>query len=352
MTVNEAKYLSQKIMEAGEIPLLIGHFGVGKTDIARDIAKETGRKLIILVLSQMEPGDLIGLPARDENKTKFLAPDWWPEDGNVIILLDEINRAHRSIRNAIMQLLVDKRIHNHVLPEGTWLMASMNPPDENYDQVELITDPAFLSRFFILEIHPEPSEWINWAEKNSIPRDIINFIEKYPEFLSVHDTLSLKASIKPSPRSWYKLGKVLSQLTEEDKKEYLYILASGIIGPEAAKVFVDRAISSDILSPYEVLINGNIPTQMDIHQANGLLIRLVDFITSVDEKDLQELRKKIDNISENLIRLSKVVPSDSFEAFMRMLVNLSNTPGLKGEFCDELMRKLINLNESQTNSNR
>ncbi|HPC25795.1 MAG TPA: MoxR family ATPase, partial [Fervidobacterium sp.] len=67
MTVNEAKYLSEKIMSCGEIPLLIGHFGVGKTDIARDIAKETGRKLTILVLSQMEPGDLIGLPARDEN---------------------------------------------------------------------------------------------------------------------------------------------------------------------------------------------------------------------------------------------------------------------------------------------
>jgi len=44
-------------------------------------------------------------------------------------------------------------------------MASMNPPDENYDQVELITDPAFLSRFFILEIHPDPNEWVEWARK-------------------------------------------------------------------------------------------------------------------------------------------------------------------------------------------
>lgn len=148
MTVNEAKFLSKKIMQAGEVPLLVGHFGVGKTDIARQIASETGRNLIILILSQMEPGDLIGLPAKENDKTVFLRPDWWPENGKSIILLDEINRAHRSIRNAIMQLVIDKRIHNHILPEDTWIMATMNPPDDEYDQADLITDPAFISRFY------------------------------------------------------------------------------------------------------------------------------------------------------------------------------------------------------------
>lgn len=345
VTVNEAKYLSKKIMEAGEIPLLIGHFGVGKTDIARDIAKETNRKLIILVLSQMEPGDLIGLPARDENKTKFLAPDWWPEDGNTIILLDEINRAHRSIRNAIMQLLVDKRIHNHVLLEGTWIMASMNPPDENYDQVELITDPAFLSRFFILEVHPDPQEWISWSRQVNVAEEVISFISKYPEFLSVREGVSLKTSIKPSPRSWYKLSRVLSLMNEQEKKEYSYILASGIVGPEAAKVFVDQSISGSMYSPSEILLKGHIPQELDIHEANGILIRLVDFITTVDDKELESLKNNVETIVENLFKLSKVVPRDSFEAFIRMLVNLSNTPGLKGELSDTIMRKLISYSE-------
>ncbi|HCL98971.1 MAG TPA: MoxR family ATPase [Fervidobacterium sp.] len=341
MTVNEAKYLSEKIMSCGEIPLLIGHFGVGKTDIARDIAKETGRKLTILVLSQMEPGDLIGLPARDENKTKFLPPDWWPEDGNVIILLDEINRAHRSIRNAIMQLLVDKRIHNHILPEGTWIMASMNPPDENYDQVELITDPAFLSRFFIFEVNPEPNEWIKWARENNLFVDIIDFIEKYPEFLSVHGGVSLKASIKPSPRSWYKLGKVLSTLSDEEREEYAYTLSSGIVGPEAAKVFIDKMVSTQVYSPTDILINGNIPENLDIHQANGILVRIVDYFSTIDDSQIFEIKNNIDQVADNLIKLSNVVPKDSFEALMRMLVNLADVPGLRGETCDELMRKLI-----------
>ncbi|KUK68013.1 MAG: MoxR-like ATPase, partial [Mesotoga infera] len=48
MKVQDVKHLSRKIMESGEIPLLWGHFGVGKTDLAREIAAETGRELIIL----------------------------------------------------------------------------------------------------------------------------------------------------------------------------------------------------------------------------------------------------------------------------------------------------------------
>ncbi len=72
MKPSTVKYLSKKIMEAGEIPLIWGgHFGVGKTDIAREIASETGRELIILIISQMEPGDLIGLPARGSDRTVF-----------------------------------------------------------------------------------------------------------------------------------------------------------------------------------------------------------------------------------------------------------------------------------------
>ncbi|KUK85805.1 MAG: MoxR-like ATPase [Mesotoga infera] len=33
MKVQDVKHLSRKIMESGEIPLLWGHFGVGKTDL-------------------------------------------------------------------------------------------------------------------------------------------------------------------------------------------------------------------------------------------------------------------------------------------------------------------------------
>ncbi|QTA38758.1 MoxR family ATPase [Thermosipho ferrireducens] len=340
MTVQEAKYLSKKIMESGEVPLLVGHFGVGKTDIAREIAEESGRELIILVLSQMEPGDLIGLPSRSEGKTIFLAPDWWPENDNCIIFLDEINRSHRSIRNAIMQLLIDRRIHNHVLPDGVWIIASMNPPDEDYDQVDLITDPAFLSRFFILEISPHVDEWLKWADKYDVPEEIKEFIKGNPEFLATSSPVSLKANIKPSPRSWFKLGKVLKNMSDEEKEKYAYFIASGILGPEVAKTFYDNTFSS-VPTAREILLAGKIPSNNNkIHITNSMIIRIVDFFSSIDESTGKEMFAQVDTIAHNLLKLSRQVPKDSFFSLVRLLNELSNEPGIKGELCDKLLEKI------------
>lgn len=339
MTLQETKILARKILESGEVPLLIGHFGVGKTDLVREIARETNRELIILVLSQLEPGDLIGLPSREGDKTVFLAPDWWPNDGNTIIFLDEINRSHRSIRNAIMQLLIDKRIHNHILPENTWIIASMNPPDEEYDQVDLITDPAFLSRFFILEITPDLDEWLDWAQKNNIPSEIIDFIKKNPEFLYTSNHISLKTTIKPSPRSWYKLGNVLKNLTKEEKIKYGYQLASGILGPEVSKVFTEN-LFSNLPTPREIILEGKIPEKLEIHEANTAILRIINFFSDLNDETSKELFEKVDLISENLLKLSNSVPKDSFFSLVRLLSDLSNEKGFKGQLCDKIIEKI------------
>ncbi|SHH16086.1 AAA family ATPase [Thermosipho atlanticus] len=339
MTIQEAKYLSKKIMESGEVPLLVGHFGVGKTDLMREIANETNRKLVILVLSQMEPGDLIGLPSRENNKTVFLAPDWWPDNENYIIFLDEINRSHRSIRNAIMQLLIDKRIHNHVLPKGTWIAASMNPPDEDYDQVDLITDPAFLSRFFILEISPSVDEWLQWADQIGLPEEIKKFVEKNPEFLFPRINVSLKANIKPSPRSWYKLGNVLKKLSKEDKKRFGYQLASGILGSEAAKVFIENMFF-EIPNARDIILEGNIPEKLEIHEVNSIIIRIVDFISNISEDEAKTMIENVETISNNLLKLSKIIPKDSFFSLVRLLSELSNESGYKGQLCDKIIEKI------------
>ena len=295
MKVEEAKKLSRKIMEAGEIPLIWGHFGVGKTDLAREIAAETGRELVILVISQMEPGDLIGLPARDSDKTVFLRPDWWPENGNTILMIDEVNRAHRSIRTAIMQLLIDRRIHSHFLPEDCWIMAAANPPDEEYDQVELITDPAFMSRFFHMDITPGIAEWIKWAGESGVPDSILEFVSNYPEFLSRDKMVSMRLELRPSPRSWYKLGRVFSKLTTDEIREYGYVLAAGMVGPEAARTFMNKIQGElNIPDPEKLLLNLDKADlerlkNADISLVSAVILRLTKYLTELSDMDVQKL---------------------------------------------------------------
>lgn len=342
LTINEAKFLCKKIMEAGEVPLLVGHFGVGKTDIAKQIAMENGRKIIILILSQMEPGDLIGLPSRQEDKTVFLKPDWWPESGECLIVLDEINRAHRSIRNAIMQLLIDRRIHNHILPEGVWIMATMNPPDEEYDQADLITDPAFISRFFVLHVSPTVEEWKEWAKINGVDRSVIEFIGNYPEFLYVNSPMSLRVELKPSPRSWYKLSNVLRLLSEEEIARYGYTLASAIVGPEAAKAFIEFNGSESIPMPRKVLLEGleKAYTIEDVDKSNSLVVRLIDYLSKLSDQEVEFLSSHVTRVAQNIDRLSSILPRDSFYALIRFITDKANNSEHHSQFFELLLEKL------------
>lgn len=349
MKPSDIKFLSKKIMESGEIPLIWGHFGVGKTDIARDIAKETGRELIILVISQMEPGDLIGLPSRSEEKTVFLKPDWWPESDNTIIMIDEINRAHRSIRNAIMQLLLDRRIHNHVLPQGTWIMAAANPPDDDYDQVDLITDPAFMSRFFHLSLNPEIEEWIKWAREQKVTDEIIGFVSEYPEFISNGKSVSFRLDLKPSPRSWYKLGRVLNNLSKDEIKDYAYILSSGIVGPEAARTFINYLENkSNLPTPEKILfeLDENIVNRiknMKVDEKNSIVLRLNKYFENLEE---DKMIKILDNsehklMAKNIKEVSAIISKDSAYSILRNIDHYaSKNKGLKKAFFEKLFEEL------------
>lgn len=334
-------------MEAGEIPLFWGHFGVGKTDLARELAAETGRKLIILVISQMEPGDLIGMPSRDGEKTLFLRPDWWPEDGNVILMIDEVNRAHRSIRNAIMQLLIDRRIHNHFMPEGSWIMAAANPPDEEYDQVELITDPAFMSRFFHLELTPDSEEWLEWARTQNLPDCVTRFIKEYPEFLSRDTIVSMRLELRPSPRSWYKLGRVFEKLESAEIEKYGYVLAAGIVGPEAARTFMSKIQGNQLLpSPKKLLleldqVSLDRLSRSDISGMSASVLRITKYLSELDELQVQECFQMVPTMAGNLLEIGKVIPKDSFFSIIRHLVHqMEGEKGMKRALFENLLEEL------------
>lgn len=354
MKPSSIKYISKKIMEAGEIPLLWGHFGVGKTDIAREIAQDTGRELIILIISQMEPGDLIGLPSRDSERTVFLKPDWWPENDNVIIMIDEINRAHRSIRNAIMQLLIDRRIHNHILPDGAWIMGAANPPDEEYDQVDLITDPAFMSRFFHLELSPDIEDWVNWSYEKRVKKEIISFIQEYPEYLASDHIVSMRLDLRPSPRSWFKLANVLSHLSENDIKDYGYIIAASIVGSEAARAFLSHLENKvELPNPKELLLEAKYldrVEKLNNEEKVSLILRINNYFESLNEEDMQEILSDgyQKTIADNIKKISNLVPKDALFSVLRFLNEMTEkNKGLKRAFYDKLLEEIaIKLEDS------
>lgn len=289
------------IMKAGEVPLLVGHAGIGKTEIIKTIGKRTKRKVIILSLSQMEPGDLIGMPDRKEDKTIWLKPDWMPEDDNTILFLDEINRSNEHIRSAVMQLLLDRRIHEHKLPKGTWVVAAMNPETEDYS-VDTVFDKAFIDRFVWLKVSNSFEDWKQYANnlsKNRGKKYLRALEELYKQDIysfAISETFEL-LEITPTPRAHMRAIKLLDTLPAEIMNKYGYELLIGILGKTYGKLMYNKVNSMLNINAADLydLLEGNVEAfnnatmQVKANVANN-------FVNYILENELSD--KELENVSK------------------------------------------------------
>jgi len=273
----------KSICGAGEIPILLGNAGVGKTEIVKQIANETGRELIILISSQMEPGDLIGMPARDleRKETVYLKPDWFPKDGNCILFLDEIGRTSTATRSAMLQLLTDKRLHSHKLPEDTWIVAASNPFNDRFDQ-EDIYDDAFVDRFVWISVGVDSDQWIDWAIDNTIDSSVIEFIRTESQHIGGRDDFDMP-EIKPSPRSWAKLSRIMKSMPEDDFADIGFTIANGLLGPQTSQSFMETWKTRRQRMRADNLWKNTKDTieklkKSEVHEVNEFVVKVVDYI--------------------------------------------------------------------------
>jgi hypothetical protein len=189
-----------------EISILIsGNHGIGKSAIVRQVATQLDIPCVDFRLSQNDVGDLKGMPFHIKGRTVFAPPEFFPlrkadavelkellgltEDISIgrygdrgILFLDEINRANREVQQAAFELVLDRRLNLRSLPDGWRVVAAINGDDSIYTVNEM--EPAFLSRFALIDLRPTLQEWLNWAEgEGGIHEAITQFIRKQNDFL-------------------------------------------------------------------------------------------------------------------------------------------------------------------------
>lgn len=140
--------------------LLKGKHGVGKTALVKEAFTaqfgEMGNDWMYFSASTMDPWvDFIGVPKeKTEDGVSFLElvrPRAFQLDQVKAIFFDELNRSHKKIRNAIMELIQFKSINGKQFSNLQVVWAAVNPDDDEeltYDVDKL--DPAQLDRF---ELH-------------------------------------------------------------------------------------------------------------------------------------------------------------------------------------------------------
>lgn len=251
--------------------MLTGRHGIGKSQILTNYFESKGMRVVALFLGQMsDPGDLLGLPTKDEatGKTTFMPPYWFPVDGQpVVLFLDELNRARPEILQTVMDLVLNRKLAGRLLPEGSRIISACNDGDE-YQLTDL--DPALVSRFNIYTFRPSVEEWLLWATRKGLDERVTAFIQANPELLDrCSDTKEEQGLEKdPDRRAWEKVARVMENIS--DPKQVHQKIVAGIVGVQAAaKLFL--SLQKGLLTPQELLADfKGAKQQLDKYQLHQL----------------------------------------------------------------------------------
>src|SRR5207253_8450288 len=136
-----------------------------------------------LVGTQIAPEDVSGIPRIVGERSVFCPPRvLLPEKPEPFCLfLDELPACSPDIQKAFYALLLERRLGEHPLPQGTWVVAAGNRAEDRA-LVRTISS-ALLNRVLILHIRIDVGEWVAWAKANGVRDDVIGFIEANNEAL-------------------------------------------------------------------------------------------------------------------------------------------------------------------------
>jgi len=322
----------------GRVPTIVwGETGLGKSQIITEVACQmfgSGSKekptIIDLRLGQMEVGDLIGNPrnvvgADGITRTIWGLPEWWPTEGEGIIFLDEINRAGTiDVLQAVFQLVLDRKLHTHTLPDKWAVIAAANPPDGEY-QVQFI-DPALMARFLHLSFVPTTIDWLKWANGKIQTEELVDFVRKDNRVLNL-PLLAYDPKVKATPRSFELLDRCLKEMNREEFKNIGGDIVAGLIGNEYSLLFqkylsenFERPVSGD-----DILLNYKKVQKRIKELASGKTVRMDllkatcqdILVRAIADRDTKSLLKKVpmSNLTEFLLD----VPTDLSFAFISEL---------------------------------
>jgi len=249
MKISEMKEVLRACIEA-DIPAFVwGERGIGKSDSVFQLSEEMDMEFRDLRLATQEVSDLIGMPSRGDDQTRWLKPEWFPAEGTRgILFLDEANRAPRDVIQAVFQLVRDRRMHTHVLPAGWRIVSAGNYESAGYDVRRL--DEAFLSRFLHINAEVSVDDLCTWGTANGWSDKTVNFLQANTKMVVENCDNTSFYEPKPDPRRWDMVDRLVATGLLTGAK--LQAALTGLVGSGAAaayKSFVGSSIHmKDVLS--------------------------------------------------------------------------------------------------------
>ena len=243
VTLRQAKQLI-RCMAHEQSFLLLSPPGLGKSEIVYEAAREAGLPCRSLLGTQIAPEDVSGIPRIVGERSVFCPPRiLLPERPEPFCLfLDELPACAPDVQKAFYSLLLERRLGEHALPSGTWVVAAGNRLQDR--ALVRAMSSALVNRVTILQLRVDADDWLDWAGRAGIRQEILSFVRTIP------DSLMRPVPSEPlpfsTPRAWTLLSRALDLaqaggiLTPASRRA----LAFGRLSPEDAAVFCALAEES------------------------------------------------------------------------------------------------------------
>lgn len=250
------------IATCGEDVTIIGEGepGIGKSAVRHILAKMFPDYVLAYIdCTLLDLGDFALPYVVEENGIKVtrFAPNArfrFHEGKPVIVMLDEIGKASKAVKNVLLTLMLEHRIGDNYLPPHSRVFGSTNLMTDGVgDMLEAhaknriaFVKVAKPSAGFNADGTIEQGSWGEWALANDIAPEIIAWVKQFPHCLESYTDPSQREnpyifmptragqSAFVSPRSLEKASHVAKRRTELGDALTINLL-SGIIGESAAR---------------------------------------------------------------------------------------------------------------------
>ncbi|HBG7896981.1 TPA: ATP-binding protein [Clostridioides difficile] len=336
------------ILSTGEVPLIVGESGIGKTALANKLAKENDWSLVAIDGNLLKEGEIGGLPTiesyvgvnssgyKTEKKTTVYAVhnklreiDEEISKGKIFLLfIDEINRCEHTVQQELMNLILNREINGYKLHDDVKILAAMNPSSKygsDFDYQVVDMDAAQENRFVWLNMESDHTQWIKWAIDEGIERKVIEFISTFPEYLHKIN----EDDVRATPRSYERVSKIYKVYKENNnsipRAVFLNVI-KGNVGKVIAEEFISfiESDSKPLISYEEVFLGESIDESIVERVKKESHTRL--YLSAMNIlKDL-ELNIKNDKYESNhyinrFIKFLKMYPVDLMIGIMKDIRN-------------------------------
>lgn len=345
MNFNDTLKSAELVIATNEVPLIVGESGIGKTALAKTLARKHGWSFVVIDGNLLKEGEIGGLPTVEEYRikdskgravskkatiyavhTKLREIDNLILKGKeVLLFIDEINRCEHSVQQELMNLILNREINGYKLHDKVKILAAMNPSSKygsDFDYQVVDMDAAQENRFVWLNMESDAQGWIKWAIENQIDNKIIEFISTFPEHLhSINED-----DIRATPRSFERVSKSY-KLYKENKdsiprRVFLNIL-KGNLGRIIAEQLMDFIDSDNValISPEEIFEKENLQEEtkerISKESHTRLYLTSSNIINYINKKIQDVERKDIDKIISRFVEFLKLYPIDLMIGIMQ-----------------------------------